>query len=184
VLTEPVVTLKDADLKIKCEKALIVPRFSKLITKKTIILTCTFQNAAFLSLEEKIGESDDLAAFMQGGASALMEKLLNINFDTMKMELYLREGRVDFPHFNAMSKEGAISVSGYATEDGDFDIKGKISFPPATVKLFPPELVEMLTEDKSGWFAYSMHIEASQKNAFLKFDSDRLKIDFKQVTVE
>jgi len=184
-LDKPVLTLKDVDLEIACSKAFIKPGFSQLFRKKAIMLVCRLEDASFLQVTEKMGNDDEFQAFFQGGTTDLMERLISTLPNTIETELILHDDTVDITYFKAASASGEINASGFINDNGEFDITGKIRFPPEIAREFPEELRGMLTMDEAtGWMSYSMHIRASQETPSFLFESDRLRINIKQVKVE
>jgi len=184
MIDSPTIKIKNADFGIACRKATILPDFHELINSRTIILNCTFERASFLKLKEQLAASNDLQSFLANNAYPLaMARLLNVNFETMRTRLVMHGNRVDFTFFEAESKDIEVSAAGFATEDGDFDISGKISFSPEISETFPQELRVMLTEDSRGWLTYSLRVASSQSDSSLKIESDLIKIDFKEVKV-
>jgi len=184
-LDKPVLTLKDVDLEIACSKAFIKPGFSQLFRKKAIILVCRLEDASFLQVTEKIGKDDEFQAFLQGGTTDLMERLIGTLPNTIETELILHDDTVDITYFKAASASGEVKASGFINDDGEFDITGKMRFPPEIARELPKELSGMLTEDEAtGWMSYSMHVRASEKTPSFLLESDRLRINIKQVTME
>ena len=182
-IKEPVFLIKDAKLELGCKQAFIEPNFSKLITKKTIILRCGLQDAKFLHLKEKIKENDDYSFLFQGDVSKLLDRIIDFQFDVILTTLFLYGETVEFKTFEARSKDINIYASGKATESGNISLKAKFFFSPEIVKEFPEEVNSLLTEESRGWLSYSLELEGGQETPFLNINSDRIKIEFKKINV-
>ncbi|MCQ9206610.1 MAG: hypothetical protein NG740_01840 [Omnitrophica bacterium] len=183
-LEKPVVLLKDFDLALGCEKALIRPGFGKLLSEKKIILNCTLKNASLLSLREKIQKNGEFAAFFQGALPLLFDKLTDLTFDSIHTVLIIYGETIEFPHFAAYARDCKLYAKGYATESGSFNIRAKMFFSPEIVRDFPEELKAVLTEESRGWLSYYAHVEGGSENSSFKLESDRFRINFEKLEVK
>ncbi|UCD55240.1 MAG: hypothetical protein JSV93_00135 [Candidatus Omnitrophota bacterium] len=170
-LDKPVFGLKDFDLELGCQKAYIEPGFDKLLAEKTIILKCTLKDASFLGVKGG------------GGLSALFDKITDNVYDTIYAKLFIYNDRVRFPFCSAYSKDIRLYASGSMTEKGDLDLSMKVFFSPFIAAQFPEELSDILTQESGGWVSYRLHIENGKDKPFLKFESDKFRLNFEQVEI-
>lgn len=184
ILGNPVFTLEEPGLAIGCKKAFIEPDFSELISKKAITLRCTFQDVAFLHIEERISDPENMALFFEGGAGPLLDRIKNMRFDAMRLTLVIYGETAEFPHFEAHSKDIKIYASGRMSESGDFKLKLKAFISPEMAGTLPLELSVLLTEESRGWLSYSLDAEGAEDEPFLRLKSDRIKIDFEKIEIK
>lgn len=180
-LDNPVFVVQDFDLALECQNASIEPRLNKLITEKKIILKCALKNASFLNLDEKLKNNGEIAPFFAGEASALLKRLGGILYDAVHTEIIMHNDSVHFPYYTADSKDVKIRAFGHMSKKGDFDISLKILFAPEMTKQFPEALSALLTKESKGWSSYYMRIASGQEKPFLKVESDRFRLDFKEI---
>lgn len=168
-LDEPFFALEDFDLTLGCKKAYVEPCFDKLLTEKAIILKCALKDASFLNIEG------------QGELSVLLDKIGSIVYDAVYMELAIYNDSVRFPFYQAYAKEAKLYASGSVTESGDLNLNLEVFFSPEIAAQFPEELIEILRQESKGWLSYRMHIESSEDTPFLKLETDRFRLDFKEI---
>ena len=188
-LEKPVFKLKDFNAVVGCQSALIKPGFKDLFSKKAITLECELRNAAILNLQKDAADHADSESqvqipFLSGGdLSLVLDELCNNVYETMRATLVAHDDVIEFPFFEAQSKNIRISASGSARETGDINISIKALFSPEISTHLPEELLAILTEEPDGWLSYSVHFEGGETTPFLKFESDRFSFDFKEVEV-
>lgn len=183
-LENPVFTLKDFDLALASRKAFIEPGFDRVLREKKITLACDLENTSFLNPRGRAGDPGELAELFQGSPSLLVDELAGLVFEHIHTDLVIYGETVEFPAFEAGSKDVKLYASGYITESGDFDIKVKLFFSPRVARGFPEELKMMLTEKSRGWFSYFLHVESGKGMPSLKLESDRFKLDFDRLEVK
>ena len=183
-LKNPIFRITDADLLLGAESAILYPDFSRTFSENIIILKCKIKNASLLEIEEKFKSSGE--DFFQLGANIndLLDEILDILFFEINTTLLIDKDSVHFETFEATSENIKIIASGFVNEAGDFSINASFSFSPQIVLKFPEKVTEMLRKEESGWFSYSLQAESGEKNSYLKFESDLLKIDFRQIETE
>lgn len=170
-LDRPTFTLKDFDLEFGCQKAYIEPGFDKLLTEKAIILKCTLKDASFLGVKGK------------GDLSVLFDKISNVVYDTIYVNMLIYNDRVRFPFYSAYSEDVRLYASGSVTEKGDLNLSVKAFFSPRIAGQFPEELSELLTQESGGWVSYRLHIESGKDKPFLKLESDKFRLNFERVKI-
>lgn len=180
-LKAPVFVLKDFDLALGAEKAFIEPDFSEVLDKKAIILKCGIKNAAFLHVEEKLKDTNDLAKLFGGEVPPLLDKLANVLFSTIDGELRIFGETLQFRSLSAESRDIKLSASGSVTESGDTKLELEIFFSPEIVGAFPEELKSMLRAEATGWFSYRIKLESGESRPFFKLETDTLRLEFKQI---
>ncbi len=192
-LEMPVFVIKDFDLALGAEKALIKPDFSEVLDKKTIILKCSIKNAAFLRAEEKFKDTDDLLGLFGGKMPPLLDRLINVLFSDIDGDLRIFGKTLEFRSVRAESRDIKLLASGSVTESGDTKLDLEIFFSSEIVGAFPEELKAMLTAEATGlpdasadasaagWFSYRIKLESGESKPFLKLETDTLKLEFKQI---
>jgi len=180
-LDSPVFEIKDVNIVIGSQKALMRPDFSKIFSKKTIILNCLIENATFLELKEKIKEGQKTFIFLGGDSSFFTDKLIDTLFKTIKATLFVYEDSVKFSEFEAISENIMVNASGFINEDGNFNIDLTMFFSPLIVSHFPEEVSNLLAKEKDGWMSYHLYAEGGEDQSFFKLESDAFKINFEEV---
>ena len=180
-LDKPVLLLSDIDLALGCEEGYIEPDFSEIIGKEAIILTCTLRNASFLSSGESLIPDGDTPDFLQDDLRILLPRLVNIVYDNVFTTFRMYGDTVEFISFSAYSKDIRLFASGAISDSGASDIQAQAYFSPNIAGEFPEGLQALLTQKSNGWMSYSMHLETGQDLPSLKFESDRIRIQFQQI---
>jgi len=182
-LERPVFVIKGFDLALGARQAYIEPDFSELTKKKAIILKCTLKDAAFLGIEEKIGDTDEVFKFFGNHTQPLLHKLISVLFETIKTELLIYGETLEFLSFEADSKDIKLYASGATNESGDLKLKLKVFFSPQIAADFPEELRALLVAKSKGWLSYSLEFDGGEEKGFLKLESDRFRIEFEQIEI-
>ena len=188
----PVFVIRDFDLAVGSQDALIEPDFSEVLDKKTIILKCSIKNATFLRAGEKFSRSsgippkagkdaDELLGLFGAEMPPLLDILANVLFSTIEGELRIFGETLEFRSVKAESRDIKLSASGSVTESGDTKLELEIFFSPEIAAAFPDELKAMLKVEATGWFSYRIKLESGEAKPFLKLETDRLKVEFKQI---
>ena len=183
-LKNPIFTITDADLLIGAESATLYPDFSRTFKESIIILKCEIKNASLLEIEEKFKGSNEDILKLGANVNDLLDEVLNILFFKINTTLLIDKDSVHFETFEATSENIKIIASGFVNEAGDFSVNASFLFSPEIVSKIPEKVTEMLRQEENGWFSYSLRAESGKKNSYLKFESDLLKIDFRQIVTE
>ena len=164
-----------------CQKARIKPDFSELADKKAIILKCALKNTTFLHAEGKNKNVDGFPELFGGKLPALLDRLSNVLFNTIDTELLIFGETLEFRSFEARAKDIKLSASGSVEENGNIGLSLKILFSPEIVATLPEELKTILTPEETGWFSYHIKLESSRARPFLKLETDRFRLEFKEI---
>ena len=180
-LDNPVFEIKDANIAIGSQKALMRPDFSKLLSEKVIVLECFIKNATFLELKEKIKKGQEVFPFLGGDSSFFTDKLIDTLFKTINTTLFVYKDSVRFTEFEATSENIRVKASGFISENGNFNIDLTMFFSPLVALHFPEEVKALLTEEEDGWMSYHLYAEGGEDQSFFKLESDAFKINFEKV---
>jgi len=183
-LASPVFVIKDFDVALGCREAYLIPDFSEVFSEKAITLECAIKDASFLEVEKKIKDVGDLDKYFDKDTLRLLSGLLDMLFQEIFVKIKIYGTIAEIKYFTAYSKTVRIFASGVIEEDKGFELKAKIFISPTLAAKLPAEVVEFLTEKSRGWFSYSFHIVAREDRPFLKFESDRFRINFEKVEVK
>ncbi len=180
-LNEPSFMIKEADIEIACERALIEPDFSEIIGKGAITLRCQLKNASFLRIKEKLLESPEISAFLEANASEVFEHIIGIDFETIDTTLRLWEENLEIGSLEANGKDARITSSGTFTESGKVKLAVKVLFSPHLIESLPEDARNMLKQESDGWYSYSLNFEADRENEAMTLDSDKISIRFEKI---
>lgn len=191
-IEKPVFVIRDFDLVLGCQGARIEPDFRELADKKAIILKCALKNVAFLRAGEKLSRSSgippkagkgagDLLGLFGSSLPPLLEELVNVLFVTVDTELRVFGGTLEFRSFKAESRDIKVTASGFVRETGDTQLSLKIFFSPEIIATFPEELRAVLTPGVRGWSSYHIELESGRAKPFLKLETDRFRLEFKEI---
>lgn len=180
-LEAPVFLIKDFDLALGSQSALIRPDFTEALDKKTITLKCSIKNASLLHVKDKIKDTDDIAGFFGGKTSQLLDRLANVLFDTIDGELRIFGETLEFRSLKAVSNEIKLTASGSVTESGSINLSLEVFFAPDIVATFPDELKAMLKAEATGWFSYRIKLANSASESIFKLETDMFRVEFKEV---
>ena len=183
-LKSPVFSPKDFDFSIGCEKAFIEPDFSRVADKGAIRLSCVLEKAVFQDAEEKLGDAGEFFPLAGAASSGLFEKIKNFSFDNIFVTLEACGETVDIISFDARSGDIKILASGSVNEKGKLEFASRIFFSPAIASELSGDARGFLKEESSGWMSYSASFSGGENASSLKFDSDRIKIEFNEMVIE
>jgi len=175
-LKSPFITVLEKPFGVKCDDMDIWFDYSKLLSKKAIILHCRINNPIIKNQKNREDKIDEISMdIFQGMLFQALGKAVGFKYDVIFCDILMYENIAEIQSFIASSENLIVKASGVASSDKKIDVDINALFSPRFMSSFPEEMKNILDIKQNGWASFRLKILSDKKNNILKFESDRIK---------